>query len=96
MKYLTTEINAQCKDVNSLAHKIKLEEKFNVYQIENIQRQIELLLTEYNEKLVQLVDCKAKLCDLESQAVQFKTGSEQRKQLEIFRLEVKSKIIENE
>lgn len=96
MKYLTTKTTAQCNDVNSFARQMKLEEKFNVLQMENIQKQIKLLLTEYNEKLVQLVNHKEKLSDLESQAVHFKTGADQRKKLEIFRLEVKSKIIENE
>ncbi len=96
MKYLTAEISAQCNEVNSFAHKIKHEEKFNVFRMDNIMTEIEQLLAEYNEKLVQLVDLKEKLYDLESQAVQIKTGKEQRKQLEMFRLEVKSKIIENE
>lgn len=96
MKYLTTTIKSQCNDVNNFARTIKLEKKFNVFQIENRRKQIELLLTEYNEKQVQLVHHKEKVCHLESIAVQFKTGAEQRKQLEMYRLQVKSKIIENE
>lgn len=96
MKYLTTKINAQCYEVNDFAHKMKLDEKFNVFHVENVHKQIKQQLTEYNDKLVQLVSRKEKVADLESLAVQFKTGSEQWKQLEMFRLEVKSKIIENE
>lgn len=96
MKHLTAKVNAQCNDVNDFARKINKEEKFNVLQLEKIMKRIALLLTEYNEKLVQLVNYKEELCDLECVAVQLKTGAEQRKQLELFHLEVKSKIIENE
>lgn len=96
MKYLTAKINTQCNDANNFAHQIKSEVQRNAFQTEDIRKQIELLLTEYNEKLVQLVNKKEKLCYLESLAVKFKTGPEQTKQLEILRLELKSKITEIE
>lgn len=96
LKHLFQQITAQCDDVNNCVRKMRREDKFNVFEMDNTRKQIEQLLVNYNEKLVQLVRAKAKLCDLESQAVRLKTGSEQRKQLEMFRLEVKRKIIENE
>ncbi|XP_037030009.1 uncharacterized protein LOC119069908 [Bradysia coprophila] len=96
MKHLFQQITTQCNDVNSFARKMKQDVQFNVFEMDNTTKQIELLLANYNEKLLQLVKVKARLCDLESQAVQLKSGSEQRKQLELFRLEVKRKIIENE
>lgn len=93
MKHLFQQLTAQCTDVNNFARKLKQEDKSNV---ENTTELIEQILANYNEKLMQLMKAKAKLCHLENQAVQLKSGSEQRKQLEIFRLEIKRKILENE
>lgn len=93
---MTKEIAAQCHEVNNFARQIRQEENFNVFHEEILTNRIEMLLTQYNEKLVQLVNSKEKLFDVESQAVQYKSGSQQRKQLEMFRLEVKSKIVEIE
>ncbi|KAJ6638284.1 hypothetical protein Bhyg_11018, partial [Pseudolycoriella hygida] len=96
MKYLTAKANDQCSDVINLGRQMKLEEKLNVFETENVREQIVQLLTEYNDKLIQLVKCKDKICDYETLAVNSKISSEQRKQVELFRLEVKSKIVEIE
>lgn len=96
MKLLTANISTKCDQVINFVGEIKLEKRFNVFEMENVRKQIELMLTEYNRKLEQLVQYKAKVCELESLAVNLKVSSEQRKILEIYRLEVKRKIIENE
>jgi len=96
MKCLTTKLSTKCDQVISFVKEIQFEKKFNVFEIENVRNEIELLLTAYNQKLEQLVHYKEKVCELESMVVNLKASSEQRKTLEIYRLQVKTRIIENE
>lgn len=96
MKQLLPEIAAQCNDVNSFVRKIKDEEKCNVFRRESVENEIQILLTKYNDQLVELIKLKEKLHSRELAALRLKTGTQQRTQLEMFRLEVKRKIVDIE
>lgn len=96
MKLLSTKIISNCDQIINFVRELKLERKFNIFETENVRKQIELLLTEYNQNLELLVNYKERVCELETIAVNLRASSEQRKILEVYRLEVKIKIIEIE